>query len=151
MSMITAQFIGYIHEVEALDSWQRRVLGWDKGLLWEDSRVKGYRALRRGFLAIVFIGERNWLYFYVSPEFQKFLISFKLHEPVTRSRVDHRLTWLIASRRYHLLKEYKTDCIRRCQSILRRHPESMMSLLNPRAGGFHNILWSYLASDALGA
>ncbi len=151
MSMINAQFIRYIHEVEALDSWQRRVLGWDKDLLWEDSRVKGYRALRRGFLAIAFNGERDWLYFYVSPESQKFLISFKLHEPITRSRVDRRLTYLIVSRRYLPLKEYKTDYIRRCQSILRQHPESVMSLLSPRVGGFRNILWSYLASDALGA
>jgi len=149
--MITAQFIRYIHEVEALDSWQRRVLGWDKDLLWEDIQVKGYRALRRGFLAIAFNGERDWLYFYVSPELPRFMLSFNRHEPVSRSRVDRWLTWKIASRRYHPLKEYKTDYIRRCQSILRQHPESVMSLLSPRVGGFRNILWSYLASDALGA
>lgn len=137
--------------MESLDSWQRRVLGWDKDLLWEDSRVKGYRALSRGHLALAFNGERNWLYLYVSPKFQKFMLSFQLHEPVSRSRVDHWLTWKIVSERHSFPIRYETDYLRRCRRILSKHPESVMSLLGTGGVGFDSKLWAYLARETLSA
>lgn len=151
MSVITAQFVGYIHEVEALDSWQKRALSWGGAFLWEDCRVKGWRALRRGLLAIAFNDERCWLYLWVSPEFQKFMLSFKPSKPMSRSKVDHWLTWNITSRDYSFLKGYNPDCLRRCRRILSQHPESVMPLMTPRAGGFPNVLWAFLAKEALGA
>lgn len=150
-TIITAQSIKYIHEVESLDSWQRRVLGWEGNLLWEDSTIKGYWAIKRGFLAAVFKGDRVFLYLLVSPEDQRTLKLFKPDKPMSRSKVDFWVTWLIVNESRPYPKRYEPDCLRRCRRILLQHPEAIMPLLTPREGGFSSKLWSYLAKDLLNA
>lgn len=139
-----------VQAVEALDSWQRRVLNVEGPLVWEDVKVKGASSIRRGLLAIIHREEdKTWLYFWVLPQFQKFMLSFR--KPLTRSRVDRWLTWNIVGKEHPFLKGYNTDYLRRCRRILASNPEAVMPLLTPVGGGFPNFLWSYLAKEYLNA
>lgn len=146
-----------VQAVEALDSWQMRVLGARGPMSWEeDTVVKGASIIHRGLLAIIHKGDKTWLYLWVSPQFLWFICSFR--KPLTRSRVDRWLTYKIVSNHttfmkgYNtFLKGYNTDYLSRCRKLLASHPEGVMPLMTPREGGFPNLLGLYLAKEYLDA